>query len=106
VLITTQEPVRLADALEGAIIRFEKPTDEQRLGILQAYHSGPVPAGFHGLCTPFETPYELSLAAACSGGDARTTTSAALFDSYVGRRCDQTEDATLVRGVLCSIATG
>jgi hypothetical protein len=103
-VIATQEPVAVTEELRGLVVAHASLTDEQRRRIIGAHHHGPVPDGFAALCAPFESAYELSLAAACAADDGRSTTRAGLFDSYVTRRCEQAEDATLVREVLGGLA--
>ncbi len=103
-LITAQEFVRLGDGHESVHFELAPPSDDERLEILRAYHVGEVSEELVEICKSFQSPYELSLAAACSEPGTHLATRAGLFDAYVSLRCEATTDAILVRGILGTIA--
>jgi hypothetical protein len=102
--ITTQEAVRDSQLLGDAVFEFAPLTNEERAAILQAHCTGLLPPEYLELCTPFETAYELSLAAAYFTTERPATTRATLFDAYVTRRCENTDDPIIVRTLLCRLA--
>jgi hypothetical protein len=104
ILITTQEPVALTKPLSGTSFRFAPLTPEERLAILRSYSPEDMGDDSLSLCEPFTTPYELSLAAECLAELDELTSRASLFDAYVRRRCEWTENPSIVRSILCAFA--
>jgi hypothetical protein len=104
VQITSQEPVHLIGIQCDSVFKFAPLNTEERAAILEAYCVGAVPAEYKEFCIPFETPYELSLAAAEFRFDKHPMTRANLFDSYVSRCLENSENPSLVRSVLSTMA--
>jgi hypothetical protein len=104
ILSTSQDPVTLTESLSGSRVTFAPLTADQRLAILRSYARTEVPEDILSLCEPFETPYELSIAADCLSELEGLTSRASLFDAYVRRRCERTESPAIVRSIVCGFA--
>jgi hypothetical protein len=104
IVITTQEPLALPEPLQGKTLRFAPLNGDQKLAVLRSYAGDRVPADADSLCEAFHTPFELSLVADCLTDSGARDSRAALFDAYIGRRCEQTSNPALVRSILCAVA--
>jgi Nuclease-related domain len=104
ILITTQEVVQVPEPLSGATLCFGLLNNGHKTAVLRSYLGDRLPVDAEVLSESFHTPYELSLAADSMTEFGGRATRAALFDSYVQRRCEQTTNAALTRGVLSAIA--
>jgi energy-coupling factor transporter ATP-binding protein EcfA2 len=104
ILITAQEPVAVPQQLAGRSLRFAPLAPEHKVAVLCAYAGDRLLPDAEALAEPFQTPYELSLAAACLEDPACLVSRTALFDAYIRRRCEGTSNAPVVRTALCAIA--
>jgi energy-coupling factor transporter ATP-binding protein EcfA2 len=104
ILITAQELVAVPESLSGRALRFAPLASERRVAVLRAYAGDRLPPDAEALAEPFQTPYELSLAAACLEDPACLASRTAMFDAYIRRRCEGTSNALVVRNVLCAVA--
>ncbi|GIW88261.1 MAG: hypothetical protein KatS3mg108_2585 [Isosphaeraceae bacterium] len=104
ILITAQESPELTEPLAGERYVFAPLNSEQRYAVLNSYVAGGASEEITSLCEPFETPYELSLAAECLSEIGSLATRASLFDAYVHKRCQGTDSPAVVRSILCGLA--
>jgi len=103
ILITAQERVP-ASELKGRTLAFAPLNRKHKLAVLRAYAEDHLPTDAEVLVEPFQTPYEVSLAAGCLEDAACLASRAALFDAYIQRRCETTTNSAVVRRVLCAVA--
>jgi hypothetical protein len=103
ILITAHEPVPVAE-LKARTLAFAPRDREHKLAVLRAYAGERLPKDAEAVVEPFQTPYELSLAAGCLEDSSCLASRAALFDAYVQRRCETTTNSAVVRRVLCAVA--
>lgn len=104
ILFTSQEEIALPTELAGDILRLCDLDDDERLAILRTHAANQLPEDILHLCKPFQSAYELSLAASCFAefDDAPTRTS--LFETYVRRCGENVANATLVHRILAELA--
>jgi hypothetical protein len=103
ILITAHTQVPVPE-LKAKTLTFATLNREHKLAVLRAYAGERLPTDAEALVEPFQTPYELSLAATCLDDSSGLGSRAALFDAYVQRRCETTTNGAVVRRVLCEVA--
>jgi hypothetical protein len=104
ILITSQQSLTLPEPLSGKTFRFRPLTNEQKAAVLRSYAGNIVPPHSDALWEPFQSPYELSLAAECLAQVGSILTRPALFDAYVRRRLDLTSNSAVTRSVISTLA--
>jgi hypothetical protein len=104
ILITSQDAVALPEPLLAKALHFTPLPKEQKVAVLRSYAGDRVPPDSDSLWDPFQSPYELSLAAECLAEVGSIPTRPSLFEAYVRRRLEQTSNPTVTRRVISALA--
>lgn len=104
IVITTQEQISLPNNLTGDTLHLCELDAEERLAVLTKHAIEALPPDSNEFCKPFQTAYELSIAASCLAELGSVATRARLFEAYVRHRCAGSVDLTLARRVLSEAA--
>ena len=99
-LITSQTMAAIPGPLRGPVVHAADLTDADRQAVLSSYGA---PDITH-LCEPFETAYELSIAAECAGEMDSTVTRAGLFSAFVRKRLSRVSSPACARDSLRQLA--
>ncbi|ABW12082.1 NERD domain protein [Parafrankia sp. EAN1pec] len=100
VLVTAQHSVSFATITGWQEFRLRKLDEDERRAVLASYDAS-VPLD---LCGPFETAYELSIAAECSSELREGATRATLLDAFVRHRLQSGRSPALTRSLLRRLA--
>ena len=99
-LLTSQAPVSLSPCMDTKIVRMGTLGKSDRQAVLASYHAPEIT----GMSAPFQTPYELSLAAECAAELKPPVTRAQLFDAFVRRSFAGLSSPAATRAALRQVA--
>ena len=99
-LLTSQTPVPLPPPMATKAISMGALDESHRQAVLASYQAPQIT----GISEPFQTAYELSLAAECVAELKAPVTRAQLFDAYVRRSLDGLSSPAATRAALRQVA--
>ena len=99
-LLTSQTAVSLPPHMDRKIIRMGILGAADRQAVLASYHAPEI----IDISDPFQTAYELSIAAECAAELKRPVTRAQLFDAFIRRNLTGLSSPALTRAALRQVA--
>lgn len=101
-LLTSQSPVALPSPINATTVTMGSLDPSERQAILASYGAPEI----RDMSEPFQTAYELSIAAECVNELKHPVTRAQLFDAFIRRNLDGLSSPAVTRVALRQVALG
>jgi len=104
IVLTSQDPIDVPGELNGDQLQFVGLSEVQKWSVFESYASSKLSDNDADLLAPFETSFEISLAAQCSKELSTPCTRYDLLRAYVDRCLSGTSNVAMVRSALMALA--